>query len=488
MSTSLLSAVTSTTVGTAAGPLASSPSEGFLLSISANGPFIVTVVLETSPDNVTWTQTYIQTVSAVNLYTNTINQDVPTGYYVRGRAYGYSGNSTSVSLSFNQASYPTPIATYATDPSGNVTGLVSPSGNTLITPDTDNTKLYKFRAALARQQTGGAFCKVAFIGDSTTAGGISSGTVNQYRINSFPSVLATLLSNAGYPSASSNAFGNGAAASGVGQTYGIWDSRLSGTGSWVLQPSNFLGVGGNLLGTASASAGTLTFTPGISTDSCDIYYYDQAGVFTVNVNGGATITTVTGTSTSTIKKTTVTFTAGVNVINLVWVSGGINIGGFDAYTSTTPQIHLLNFGSNGATASSLSTNASGYAPPNWYTFIASDLTIISLGINDWSTSVSVSSYTNALQSLITLASVSGDVILMSPFPSALSVSTNQAAYVTAMRGLAQTNNIKFIDENYNLVDKVTMTARGLGSDTLHPNGIGHAVIARDVMKALEFAL
>src|SRR5260370_307952 len=98
----------------------------------------------------------------------------------------------------------------------------------------------------------------------------------------------------------------------------------------------------------------------------------------------------------------------------------MNFLGFDAYLSTTPKIHLLNLGCGSAFASYLAANVNSYDPIPWYKFIAPDLTIISLGIDDWIDSTGTINYSAGLQTIITACRLSGDVILMTPFPSAAS--------------------------------------------------------------------
>jgi lysophospholipase L1-like esterase len=338
--------------------------------------------------------------------------------------------------------------------------------------------LYKIRAAIGRQSTGGSAAKIVFLGDSTTMGELSDATLANYRPNSFPAKLASLLTATGVSSAMTNAFGNGGFANGT--SVGYVDSRLSGTGSAALLSGSDIGAGGLMLGVINAT-GVLSFAPGATSDTVDIYYLDSTGVFTVNVDGGATLSTVTMTATNTVKKVTVSYTAGVRTVNVVWVSGSFFIGGFNCYTLAAKTIQLLNLGSGGSTAVVLAGNAA-YAPKKWIELIAPDLTVISLGINDWIAGNSQAAFSAALQTLITSSRISGDVVLMTPFPSATSQASlaSQAAYCATVKALAISNGIQCIDENANLVSKSLMTTNGLGSDANHPNGLGYAVIAADI--------
>lgn len=344
--------------------------------------------------------------------------------------------------------------------------------------------LLKFRRALKRQENGGAFVRFALVGDSTTAGAISGAVSSDNRPLCWGARLAALLTEGGMPACMTNAIGNAQGATGGGIAFNNWDSRLSSTGAFAVASSNQMA--GGLSTSTPGSAGSVSFTPGVSSDTVDLYFYDQTGSFNVNVDGGATIQTVALTNTSLPRKVTVTYPAGVHTINVVWVSGTFNFLGFDAYTAASPQVHLLNLGSGGATATTLSANATAFDPIRWYRFFAPDLSIISLGINDWIAGTALSTYTTNLQTIITACLLSGDVILMTPFPSQISQATlaNQALYVAAVRALAAQNGLLLIDENANLISWDAMNARSLTSDVNHPNGAGHAVIARDIKNAV----
>lgn len=346
------------------------------------------------------------------------------------------------------------------------------------------TQLYKLRAALARQATGGAFVKVALIGDSTTAGAISDPTLTNYRPFSWGAKLATMLTAAGVPACMTNAIGNAQGAAGSGSSFGTWDGRLTSVGSVVCTPNTM--IGGVSCGLFTGQ--TQSFAPGVSTDTVDLYFVDQVGTFTVNIDGGASLGTTTMTNSGLPRKVTVSYTAGVHTINVVWASGPalFNFLGFDAYTAASPQVHLLNLGSGGAQVQTLAANVNPYDPIPWTKFIAPDLSIISLGINDWIAGTTQPNYVGPLQVIVNACLLSGDVILMTPFPSDAGQAplATQAQFVASMRSLAQSNGLQLIDENYNLVSKAVMTARGLGSDVNHPNGLGHSVIARDIKTSL----
>ena len=113
MAITLLSAVTTTTTGVAS-QLAASPSESFVVSVSATGAFTSTVILQQSSDNITWTNLKTWLVSANSFFTDTFSIDVPTSYYIRGSITSISGTGTSVNLNCSQVALDSPVVSYST--------------------------------------------------------------------------------------------------------------------------------------------------------------------------------------------------------------------------------------------------------------------------------------------------------------------------------------------------------------------------------------
>ncbi len=374
---------------------------------------------------------------------------------------------------------------------------IPPIGYTLPSTSIAPQKLYKFRAALGRQATGGAPVKIACCGDSITAGALSDASPGNYRKNSWPKLLADYLTAAGYPASSANMFCANAGSQAGGQSPGLWDNRLSSTGGWATITATFFLFGGMTMYNAG-SIGTIVATPGtlpIAVDTCDIWFFDQGAVWTATASsgGGNSPLTITGGNTVFVRKVTLTFTATTTpVTTLSWVSGSGSVIGFNFYSSTTSQIQILNGGSGGTMSST--TNAVSAIPtdPNLSYYgmaqhLAPDLTIINWGANDSNAGqMPIDTFKSNIQTFITGMQVSGDVILMTFCPWNLSTNSLavQAPYLQALADLAVSNGISLIDENFNLVSKATMTANGLGSDAIHPNNIGHAVIARDVYAAI----
>ena len=158
----------------------------------------------------------------------------------------------------------------------------------------DPRKFYNLRAALARAATGGAFVKVALLGDSQTNGYGADVSQANWRKSSWPAQLATQLAALGIPACQTNAFGNATKTLNVQPNQA--DGRLTQSGGFATLADTLYMLGGCAFSNY-ASAGTLSFSPGVSTDTVDLYWVDTpASQFTVNI-GGATLFTGTGVGT-----------------------------------------------------------------------------------------------------------------------------------------------------------------------------------------------
>lgn len=330
--------------------------------------------------------------------------------------------------------------------------------------------LPKFRAALAKVRRGTANATIACIGDSTTRGvGAAAGTAAF--LNGYPPQLASMLAAPlGVALSANNAIGSG------NVTLASNDSRVALTGG--SQGAVNATLGGALF-QLTASGHTFAFTPGVAADTFDIYSVKTGatGSFTINLDGGSTLATVSGLiAGGGMVKTTVTGTLATHTLNCVWGSGTCYVVGVHAYDSTSKKVQILNLGASGVRSSNLADTTNGYAALNAIPIYAADLTILDCGINDWSNAVSISTYTANMQAVIVQALTTGDVMLVTPVPSAQSVAglAVQQPYITALYGLAQAYNLPLIDAWARFGTYEALNGLGLYSDTLHPNGVGYA--------------
>lgn len=315
------------------------------------------------------------------------------------------------------------------------TNALSTTGNALT-----GSQLPKFRLALAKTRDGGADTKILFVGDSTTEG-IGS-TLNGTFVNAGSWPTRIKMSGSASPPVT-----------GGMAVYNIGDGRWTlGTG-WTVQGGFGFCNGGNNAGaiTENAAAGNLTFTPGSAAGSYDsfvVYYLTNSGngSVTATATGGSPVTINTN-SGGGWGRTTVTASGAAtsNAVVIAPVSGAVYIVGVEPFLSTTPSIRKGNVGVSGATTGECA-NASTFSSLPGIELYAPDLTVISLGINDASASTTAVTLSANLQTIITAAQLSGDVLLVTMPPSQNSTWLSfEVQYVAAEYALAQTDGMPLFD-------------------------------------------
>lgn len=339
------------------------------------------------------------------------------------------------------------------------------------------SRLRKWQVARGNVLSGVSNAKLACIGDSTTAGTGANATLNLARQTSYPAQLAAVLTSNGVTAGRQNFFGS------ANLTLSSFDSRFTTTGS---QGAVNTTLGGALQ--QMTGANTITWTPSTSCDTWDVYSVKTGGTgaFTINVDGGSTLATVSGTSSPTIMvKTTVSGSGAA--LNMVRSSGTCYVTGVSSYLAATKQVEVWNMGASGAKAANLAATTQPYSELNALAFYAPNLTILMLGINDWEASTDLSSWVANMQSVITTALISGDVVLMTPVPTGqVATLAMQKRYVDAFYELAFYNRIPLVDNWTRWGEYTALNTAGFFYDTLHPAGPGYSDIALNMSRALAF--
>lgn len=373
-----------------------------------------------------------------------------------------------------------PGGSVALDPNAATLGIVGGAidGQPIMTA----ALLPKWRKALARVVSGQGNGRILCIGDSTTVGtgSVAGGAGPGVKNASYPTLTASLLSGIGLAASSQNCFGD----FGYGANAPTYDSRFV-LGNWAFgSPNN---MAGQCYTAGATTASPLSFTPSINTDTCEIYYLTgSTGSFNANINGGGN-TLVNTAGGNGVSKVTITGALGANVYNCLWASGSnVFICGFIAYNSAVKQVHVVNMGRGGGKAGDI--NGAFPAASNHIAAIAPDLTIIQIGINDWTTATSLGSYAASVQTVITGALAVGDCMLSSPIytnPASVA-SAAQTPYTAALQSLAITNGIPFVDTNYRLGGFAAGNANGMYyTDGVHGSALGYADEARNLLKLLN---
>lgn len=341
------------------------------------------------------------------------------------------------------------------------------------------SNMRNFFTAVASARAGSTTARILGVGDSTTFGSGGADTV-VYPFNSYLYKMIDMLE-----------------ANGDKAVYGLsvpptntnTDDRWS-VGSTTWTKTSF-GAGANSSYSETAGGtGSLTFTPRTIADTYSVYYIQYGSGGTIGVSAGGSATTSQSTAgTNSVQKVTVTApqASASNVVQIAHTAGGnVHIVGVEAYLSTEKSIVLGNAGVAGSSASGWasapvgSTEFGGIGLIKGY---APDLTIINLGINDAAASVSVATFKANIQSLITAAKLSGDVILLTMAPSQ-NAPTNvfEPQYVSALYDLADSNDIPLIDgyKRFGSAYNAEFMA-----DSVHPNDTGYYDVAAIVSEALK---
>ncbi|HEX3795021.1 MAG TPA: SGNH/GDSL hydrolase family protein [Acidimicrobiales bacterium] len=273
------------------------------------------------------------------------------------------------------------------------------------------------------------------------------------------------------------------------------DSRFSINWGWNAEGGGS-GLGWADVGYISGTpgAGSLNFIPSHEVDTFDVWYLGgpTSGSIVASVNGESATTIATARSATGVGKATITGAPGsFNVLSLYSLTNGpVFLFAIDAYLSTAAALHVGNAGVSGLGSSKNWATASPGSSLSCIEAYAPSLTVIALGGDDAILSgppTSVADFTTAVQSVISAAQRSGDVLLwtepLSESGGLVSVPAEQE-YASALYGLASKNNVGLVDIGALFVSGASAAAAGLFYDQYHPNQQGNADIALALTEAL----
>jgi len=340
--------------------------------------------------------------------------------------------------------------------------------------------LSTFKAALARVKAATGRGKIVVIGDSTSmgAGAGTSGTTNLNGAaqKSWPQGLQRFNSAPNYLS-SNSWWGTQGYDSAAGITLTGYDTRLAQGANWA---PNLASLGGKVIRYAPGAVNNFSFTPTYAFDTIVVYMLKNNlnGTCTINVDGGASLGTINTNSGGALVWATQTFTVSkaIHQINLVPNNDAqMFFGGILCYDSTVPAIDVIQTAVYGSLASVFTPNVNVYDQIPTLKFIAPDLTIIDLTINDSNAGTALATYQANLQTIITAAKVSGDVLLMVGPPSNTAAATNGTldTYIAVLRTLCATNTCSLVDMKLNWISYANIQATFPYFDTLHPTTPGY---------------
>jgi lysophospholipase L1-like esterase len=344
---------------------------------------------------------------------------------------------------------------------------------------------FNWRKARASVLNGTADAKILCGGDSTTEGQGSSSMGTVPANNAYPARLASLFNAAGVPAAN----GLGIPLTSYGSSN---DTRWTvGTG-WA---STTFGFAAGAAFEYTSGGGNLVFSPGGSqaTNLYDVYYLTNGGLGTLYAvaTGGTTVTVGTGSGGGIGKLTCTAATAATTNAVTLSGSGTVFVVGVEQYNSAVPRIRLANAGVGGSDSNQWNYNKDGtFGSASYIPVYAPNLFIYSIGINDsyglnsGGVPTSVSTYTSNVQAMITAAKSAGSDVLLSTMPPSNSSAliTYQKQYVSALIGLAQSNNVGLVDFFGRLGGAWQSS---IMYDEWHPINIGYWDWAQAIFNALS---
>jgi lysophospholipase L1-like esterase len=347
-----------------------------------------------------------------------------------------------------------------------------------------------WRRAIAKVRTASGRGKVVIIGDSTTAGAGSGSSGTSLMVgaaaNAWPKKLAAI-PNSPVPFLSNSWWATQGCYGASGVTLPTYDPRVALGANWA---PNLTTLGGQLIRYATGAVNNLSFTPTGAFDTIVVYFVknNSNGSATVNVDGGASLGTLnTNNASLVLGSQSFTCTKGTHTINIVPNNDNqLFILGIQTYDSTSPAIDILSTSSYGALASTFTANVNVYDPRPVLRFLAPDLTIICLTINDSNNGTALATYLANVQLLITDGKLSGDVVLMVGAPSNTTQATDGTldSFIAGLTALAQTNGCPLINLKTRWTSYAVTNPVLPYGDTLHPGNLGYADKALAVYEAL----
>jgi hypothetical protein len=337
---------------------------------------------------------------------------------------------------------------------------------------------FKYRAARTKTLQNLSDTNILCIGDSTTAGTGDSTTASSQSIRAYPAGLATIMNTGSCPTMPSLA---------IPPRSDLVDTRWVAGSGWTLggQPFGLGAAVGNTAGVyfGTSTAGNLVYTPNPQV-TCDGFYIiycggGATGTITATATGGTPVV-INTVGAGGVYKSALISAAAANTTNTLTMTSTVNncfIVGVEAVLSTKKQLLIHNGGFNSLTANGIVNGgtANFNAIPT-IKAIAPDLTIISLGINDAIAGTSASSFSTSMQSIITAAQLSGDVLLCDMLPSGAggaggSAIATEQSYLPVYTSLALANNCAYASINGRW--NATYTTTYMNGDQVHGNDVGY---------------
>lgn len=347
-----------------------------------------------------------------------------------------------------------------------------------------------FRKALAKVLAGQR-ARLLIMGDSTSVGagaGTSTANLTGARAKNYPTRLAAALTAAGIPTYNEAVFGDQKTLTAT-VAYPSYDPRVTLAGGFAA--TSFSALGGNPW-LAAATGAKWSLTPGMTFDTVDVFTISNTGngSLTVDVDGGATLTTINTNAALAVQKTTVSCTRGTHTLNLTTTStASTYVLAVIPYDSTVGGLDIIQAGWYGGVMSDYAGAGSVWSPSNatLLAAVAPDLAIVQLTVNDSTNGTTPASFAASLATVESALTTAGaETLLMSGIPSNNANATNGqlAAIVAAVSARAASQSRVYADLGSRCGTFAAMNAAGWMADTLHGNALLYADEGRWIAQTL----
>lgn len=390
-------------------------------------------------------------------------------------------------------------ATDLMDPAtGRFLGVIDKAGNeqrmnSVVAYNLKASNTTTTRRVLA--SSGSARGIIQVVGDSYAQGRYSAGNTDVgARKFAWPTLLSALFTAYGCPSQADSVCGWGSVTPSTIGGYIAYDPRVTYSGT-VTKYSGIAGLGYEMFQLAAGA--TLTFTPGGTFDTVDVFYAAKAAgatsTFTVSDAGGVKATIDCNVGTAAIQTTTVTLAAGSTYVTFTGGAAASTISFFKTRTASNPVIELINCGQAGKPMQQWAPTAASapygtQASLNLLDGSTPTVTIAEGWYNDLKQPRTLAQYSADLRAFCSWAKTNGDLWFVNYAklnPAQVDEATFQLWSSTARDIVINEYDGVWIDVPSLLSDNAALFAQGLiASDLLHLQKGGHAIVAKAVADAL----
>lgn len=306
-----------------------------------------------------------------------------------------------------------------------------------------NNGLPKWRIARNKVTAGAANATVLAIGESTPRGwgAMFNLATNDAASGAWPVQVAVQLRQIWGINGQANSFA-GSGNTGAIAAFTAYDTRISAAGSWTVNnsancysPTTNTWPGGCSFTAANTTPlqfnpkNTTTYpsAPTVPTDTIDIYTFNVngssgGGNVTVNVNGGATLCTITQGGAGATTETKTTCSTGSAAADNTWniACTTLTFCFFDAVVvrnSAVSEASFINMGMGAALVGNWNLTAAGTGEPNAplsmiQNLYVPDLCMIQDQGNDQDAGTTIANYKSGLTAIVQACQASGDVLIV----------------------------------------------------------------------------